>query len=147
MRKLCSIVSLHNLSITREADQLTDEGLADLWLLRNLDQLAIAAPKITGAGLATLHELPKLRQLNLASVGVTDTACEPIARSETLKQLWLGGFQGGPTGLTDAGLQRLAASMSLQQVDVFRKGSQVTDAGVADLRKSQPRWKIQAHGP
>ena len=147
MRKLCSTVSLRSLAVTREADQVTDEGLANLWLLSNLEHLTLATPRITRFGLAPLRELHKLRQLSLPGLGVTDAACEHIARSESLRQVSLGSWQGGLPGLTDAGLQRPAASPSLQQLEVHRKGTQVTDAGVAELKKSQPQWKIQAHGP
>ncbi|HEX5106043.1 MAG TPA: SUMF1/EgtB/PvdO family nonheme iron enzyme, partial [Pirellulaceae bacterium] len=148
LRQLCGIVSLRNVRIAPEAANVTDAGLADLWRLVNLDSLALAAPQFTGSGLATLHELPKLQWLSLSGAGIADVACEHAARSESLSQLSLGGWQeGGPQGLTDAGLLHLAGARGLTQLDLFRKGTQVTDAGVAELRSRRPQLKLNAHGP
>jgi sulfatase modifying factor 1 len=148
LRQLCGIVPLRNVRITAEAIHVTDAGLADLWRLVNLDSLAIAAPQITGSGLATLHELPKLGWLSLAGASIEDIACEHTAKSESLTQLSLGGWQeGGPKALTDAGLLHLASAGGLKQLELFRKGTEVTDAGVAELRQRQPQLKLSARGP
>ena len=147
LRKLCGILSLHNLQITRDANQVTDDGLVDLWLLVNLQNLTLNAPKITGTGLATVRELPKLRDLNLGAAGLTDAACQNVAGSEHLKQLHLGGWQGAPPALSDAGLRFLAKAEKLEQVNLFRKGTQITDEGVAELRRALPKLKLNVQGP
>jgi hypothetical protein len=145
---LCGLVSLHNFQITAEADRVTDAGLADLWRLVNLHSLGIAAPQITGSGLATFHELPSVEWLTLQGAGITDVACEHVAKSDSLRQLSIGTWQaGGPPALGDDGLRQLAQARNLMQLDLMRKRTQVTDAGVAELRRLQPRLTVNAHGP
>jgi formylglycine-generating enzyme required for sulfatase activity len=148
LRQLCRIVSLRNFQVTSEAVGVTDAGLADLWRLVNLHSLGIAAPQVTGSGLATLNELPALEWLSLQGTHIADIACEQAAKSDSLRQLFIGTWQeGGPPALSDAGLRRLAAARNLRQVDVMLKRTQVTDAGVAELRRLQPRLTVNAHGP
>ena len=138
-RTLCGIVSLRNLSLLADATAVTDDGLRDIWRLRNLQSLEINAPRITGRGLTALHELAELRNLYVSSPAFTDAGLREIARNPRLEQLSLGGWQtGAPAGVTDAALEHLAQARSLRQVNLFRKNGQVTDAGVDALKKRKP---------
>ena len=146
LRQLCGIVSLRNFRIAPEATRVTDAGLTDLWRLVNLHSLGIAAPGVTGSGLATLHELSELEWLGLQGTGVADVACANVAKSESLQQLIIGSWeQGGPTALSDEGLQRLANARGLKQFELLRRGTQVTEAGVAELRERHPQLNVHAH--
>jgi hypothetical protein len=106
-----------------------------LWRLRNLQFLELNAPGITGTGLTALHELPELRTFSIASPVLTDAGLREIARSGTLEQLTVGGWQtGGPAGVTDGGLQSLTQAKTLKQFQFFRKNTSATDAGIETLK-------------
>jgi hypothetical protein len=148
VRKLCEIVSLRNLSITGDAAHLTDAAVVDLWRLVNLHSFGVSAPQITGSGLATIDELPGLEWMTLGGAGIADIALEHAAQSKSLKTLFVGSWQnGGPAALTDAGLLHVAGAQGLTTFDVMQRGTQVTDQGVAELRRRRPALRVNAHGP
>ncbi|MBI1310478.1 SUMF1/EgtB/PvdO family nonheme iron enzyme [bacterium] len=143
VRRICEIVSLHNLVLTEDASSVTDAGLADLWRLVNLRSLSIGAPRITGSGLATLDELPKLDWMQLTGPGIGDVALQHAAQSPTLQRIFVGNWQnGGPPELTDAGLAHLAESRSLKQVDVIRRETSLTDEAAERLRERRPQLNV-----
>ena len=146
VRRLCSLVSLEHVGVQEQATRLTDAALSDLWRLPNLVSLDLAAPQFTGAGLASLRELPRLESLNLSSPSLTDAALRHAAGSGTLQRISIGnGRTGGPAGVTDAGLLALAAAKKLTQVDVVRRGTEITDAGLEQLRSLRPTLKLNIH--
>ncbi len=143
LRKLCTLVSLHNLTLADEAENVTDAGLVDLWRLANLRGLYIAAPNISGSGLATLPELPYLERLDLNGMGLADVALKHAAASATLRNMFIGSWErGGPPNLTDAGLLHLGDSRSLTQVDLRRGNTKVTDEGLEQLRAKRSELKV-----
>jgi formylglycine-generating enzyme required for sulfatase activity len=144
-RRICEVVSLRNLVITGDAAQLTDAALADLWRLVNLDSLEISAPQLTGSGLASLHELPQLQWLSLGSPALGDAALENAARSSSLERLFVGNWQaGGPPAVSDAGVLHLAGARSLKQFDLIRRGTKITDEGLAALRQRRSELTVNA---
>jgi hypothetical protein len=143
VRKSCEMVSLTDLLLTGDAVNVTDAGLTDLWRLVNLRSLTIDAPQISGKGLTSLAEMPKLTRLQLGGKGVGDAAFRHAAQSTSLTNLFVGSWSdGGPSALTDAGLQELSTSRSLTQFDLIRKQTQVTDDGIEQLRRQRPQLKV-----
>ncbi len=146
VRALCELVSLRDLTLSAEATNITDAGFADFWRLRNLDGATIAAPRVTGSTFQALAELPKLRRINLNSTATVDQALHHLAKSESLEKLFVGDWRnGGPTALTDAGLLKLADAPALTELTLMRRGTQVTDEGIARLRELKPDLQFRVH--
>ncbi len=142
-RTLCAAVSLRSLSIQSDATSLTDEGLRDIWRLRNLQSLEIAAPGVTGSGLSALHELPDLKTLSLQSRGLTDAGLSAAAKCESLEQLTVGWWQvGGPSGVGDVGLAALGKARGLKRLELFRKNTGVSDEAIATIRTERPGLQL-----
>ena len=152
--------------------QITDVGLELLTPLTNLKELAIGGNKLTDAGLQSLRQLPGLIYLDLSgaertdsgmwSVSLTEPGLDAIATLGNLRHLRLNG-----TLVSARGLQRLigltkiewldlegctrigddvvpvlASFHNLQRVDLT--GSQVTEKGVAELKRANPKCTILA---
>ena len=92
---------------------VTDETLAQIATLTDLEELALVADEITDAGLVHLLALPKLASLNLNNSGTLTDACVPtLVKLRGLRTLTL-----MRVDFTDAGVQQLAA---LQQLETLR---------------------------
>lgn len=152
--------------------QITDVGLELLTPLTNLKELAIGGNKLTDAGLQSLRQLPGLIYLDLSgvertdsglwSVSLTEPGLDAIATLGNLRHLRLNGTLVSSRGIERlAGLSKiewldlegcprigddvaplLASFRNLQRVDLA--GTQVTDKGIAALRRANPNCKILA---
>ena len=142
VQQLCSLVSLEALAIDERATGLSDSAMSDLWRLVNLRTLELSTAGITGSGFASIHELPRLESLNLLGPDTTDVALQQAARSTSLKRLVVGGRSGGPSGVTDAGLLTLSTARNLQQFDLVRRTTQISDTAMEKLRAQRPDLKI-----
>jgi Leucine-rich repeat (LRR) protein len=152
--------------------QITDVGLELLTPLTNLKELAIGGNKLTDAGLQSLRQLPGLIYLDLSgaertdsglwSVSLTEPGLDAIATLGNLHHLRLNG-----TLVSSRGIGRLAGLTKIERLDLencprigddvipllasFRTlqrlnlaGTQVTEKGVAALKRASPNCKILA---
>jgi internalin A len=168
LQHLSGIASLESLDAGYA--QITDVGLELLTPLTNLKELAIGGNKLTDTGLQSLRQLPGLIYLDLSgaertdsglwSVSLTEPGLDAIATLGNLRHLRLNGTLVSARGIERlAGLSKierldlqgcgrigdevapvLARFRSLQRVDLA--GTQVTDKGVAELRRAKPKCKI-----
>jgi hypothetical protein len=91
----------------------------------------------TEVGLKGLAGLKNLRNLKLSGPQVTDACLKDVAALENLESLYLWQMP-----VTDAGLKELAGLKSLRRLGLVFD-PQVTDAGVAALRKELPKCQIE----
>ncbi|MGB7159930.1 MAG: c-type cytochrome domain-containing protein, partial [Tepidisphaeraceae bacterium] len=84
-------------------------------LALNIAVLNIAGTKVTDEGLAALASMPNLQRLRLERTGVTDDGMKHLSKLSKLNYLNLYG-----TPITDAGLKPLEALPALQQVYLWR---------------------------
>jgi internalin A len=152
--------------------QITDVGLELLTPLTNLKELAIGGNKLTDAGMQSLRQLPGLIYLDLSgsertdsglwSASLTEPGLDAIATLGNLRHLRLNGTLvsargiGRLTGLTkiewldlqgcprigDEVVPLLSSFRTLQRVDLT--GTQVTQKGLAALKRANPNCKILA---
>ena len=82
-----------------KSNAVTDDDLAHLRGLPNLESLEIHSPDITDAGLEHLKTLTTLKELNLHSTNVTDAGLEHLIGLTGLKTLNLHGTKIKPEGV------------------------------------------------
>lgn len=105
---------------------LTDDGLASLANLTNLETLSLRRTDITGVGFKQLTGLKKLQNLELNDTFVTDDGLEQIGAIESLQLL-----QIARTNITSAGLKHLAKLEGLKELDLT--DTAVDDEGLRPL--------------
>lgn len=98
--------------------------------------LNLAGTALDDAGLAAIGELPAATHLRLARNRLTDVALTGLARSPRLEHLNL----YGNAGITDAGVETLAAASTLRELYLWQTG--VTPAGAARLRARRPETRV-----
>lgn len=121
---LRDLPQLQCLSIDR--GQITDDGLRHLGSLTNLEALTLARVEISDAGLAQLEGLRRLQSLNLFGTAITGTGLEYLASLPQLRRLNL-----AYTKLADDELVSLRACRRLEEVRL--RGSDITDAALTHL--------------
>lgn len=104
---------------------LTNQGLAKLAQLPDLEFLSLAGRQVTDAGLIHIQQLRTLRALAL-HCALTDQGMPYLADLPQLEQLDL-----TQTNVTDAGLEYLTGLPRLHSL--ILNGTQVTSAGMAQL--------------
>jgi Leucine-rich repeat (LRR) protein len=112
---------------------LTDKWLPYIEDLNNLEVLELYDMKITSDGLDRLKGLSKLTTLNLHGTRITS-----LERLGTLKKLTNLGVAYTP--VDDPDLAALHGWSLLRQLDLRK--TEVTDEGVAELMKANPRLKV-----
>ena len=96
------------------AGKITDQGLAALCKLRDLENLQISESEITDAGLPSLLRLRQLQFLELSNSKITDAGVASLGRLGGLKSLTIG------PGMTKAGATALKLALpgcEIQYVD------------------------------
>ena len=114
----------------RFAGVVSDDDLAVLDELPDIQELYATGPKLTDAGLAHLEGLANLQTLLLPSARITDRGLEHLERLSYLRELDL-----DYTPLTDAGLKRLATLTNLRDLSLAR--TKITDEGLKSLGEIQ----------
>lgn len=143
MRNICRLVTLHVLSLGPKT-QLTDRGLKQLWRLQRLNQFDLYSPKITGSGFGPMTELPKLGVLRLSSPKLTDDAFGYLSETPELTYVEIGwNVEENSPALTDEGLQILADKANWGSININRRGTAITDAGLQRLRQSPGNPQVQ----
>lgn len=96
--------------------------------------------ELRDAWLADLGVFPKLTGLGLAGTGVTDAGLEHVAALAGLETVTL-----NDTAITDAGLAKLARCPKLRVLDV--RGTRVSAAALAELQTRLPDLKLATDVP
>lgn len=119
-------------------NRITDAGLVHLKPLKQLIWLGLDGTRITDAGLPALQELSSLEALGLGTTRVTDAGLAHLARLPSLRGVGLSDLS-----ITDQGLQHLKSIKQLKEIQIWGlKETQVTQAGLEDLRRSLPALQI-----
>lgn len=114
---------------------LTDERLAELEELPDLDTLDLASTAVTDEGLAVLKRLSGLRTLALSRTKITDAGLAHVAALAELRALLL-----YRTKITDAGIEHLKKLSNLKTVELKR--TEVSKEAAQELRESLPKCKV-----
>ena len=141
LRRLKELPTCRRLFLQFNATRLTDEELADLATLTQLEWLEIQSPRETDRILAALKPLENLERINFVgrTEGISDDGAAHLAGLKSLQRLMLFN-QEHPGGITDRGLSHFRGLTRLQELDL--RGNQVTASGVAELQKALPDCKI-----
>jgi len=132
MAQIANVQSLKVLNIS--PSRMTDAGLTSIAKLRSLEVMHLEGnDKMSNDSLKALTQLPALRHLRLIGP-FTDSAMTHLAAMPALRVLWL-----DTTNVTDAGLQRLSQSKSIERLCLHWL-DKITDRGVAHLR-NMPQLK------
>lgn len=116
---------------------LTDEGLRHLARLPRLRHLNLTGCAITDRGLEVLRQLPALESVALQWTRVSDSGAANLAACDNLRAVDLSGTHTG-----DGAIRALAGKRELNN---FRSGNAVTDAGLALLHEL-PVFKTWQYG-
>ena len=132
MAEIANVQSLKVLDMA--SSRMTDAGLASIAKLRSLEVMHLEGnDAMSNDGLKALTQLPALRHLRLTGP-FTDRAMMHLAAAPALRVLWL-----DTTNVTDAGLQRLSQSKSIERLCLHWL-DKITDRGVAHL-KNMPQLR------
>ena len=142
---------------------VTDNGLAFLANMNELQTLSLWNSQVCGFGLKHLHNCQELRKLRLPDSKVCDEGLPYLKGFPALEYLDLSGSNITDAGLaqledlshlkrldltrtkiTDAGLGHLKTLVQLQ--DLYIESTQATRAGLADLRKALHYTKVTGRG-
>ena len=110
-------------------------GVKELRQLKSLTTLQVGLPNLTDAGAEELGELKNLKELYLTGQ-ITDAGVKELLQLKGLTKLAVGSPK-----VTDAGAKKLGELKSLTSLDLTGC-SQVTEAGIAELRKALPDAQI-----
>lgn len=136
--RLAYVARLSQLQLLRlNNTRITDAGLVHIEGLTKLKRLEINDTQITDAGLAHLAGLPHVTALSLDTTQITDVGMHQIVKD--LPQVGLLSLDG--TRITDAGLPHLAGLTTLQMLWIG-DNPQITDAGVNRLQQALPNCTI-----
>jgi hypothetical protein len=127
---------------------ITDDVLEHLTSLEQLKRLELNGTDITDAGLLKVRQIPHLLQLDLSDTRITDQGLAHLANTP-LSRLCLRN-----TRITDAALPHLKSIDKLRgqkwdqsrievHVTLDLRGTQVTPAGIAQMRGSARHWMIE----
>jgi len=109
--------------------QTTDADLERLKLLPEIERLTLFGPEIHNAGVQHLGALRKLRELVLENTEISEEGLVALTSLPELKSIVI----EDTSGITDAGIAKIAQYLKgLEEIDLFRCAA-VTDAGLAPL--------------
>ncbi|HJT33112.1 MAG TPA: HEAT repeat domain-containing protein [Pirellulales bacterium] len=127
-------LELLNLSGT----SIDDAGLAHLVNLKQLAHLQLNNTKITSAGLVHLAGMEQLRSLSLDHCAITDDGLKHLGNLMALERLSL-----RHTQISDAGLTHLAGLARLKYLSLY--DTQITSQGLVQLVHHWPRLLHLSH--
>jgi hypothetical protein len=131
VKKLKGTVVNFPFSISFDGKGITDDDLACVEKIPDLEGIYLRKCKVTDKGLEHLKDLTKMKILFLNDNPVTDKGLEQLKKMTKLENLNLSGTQ-----ITDEGLGHLKDLKGLKILEV--KKTKVTDTGIADLKKALP---------
>jgi Leucine-rich repeat (LRR) protein len=115
---------------------ITDAGLKVVAKLQQLTMLVLVGTQITDAGLKEVAKLQQLTKLDLSYTQITDAGLKEVAKLQLLTWLNL-----SETQITGASLKELAKLQQLTSLNLMAC-REITDAGVAELKKALPKCEI-----
>lgn len=121
------LTSLRELVI-RNASAVTDQGVAHLANLQQLEHLVLSECPLTDESIRHLGRLPKLQSLSFRGHGFTDKGLEHMQTMTQLRYLHLG---TGTKPITDDGLAHLKRLTQLRQL--ILSDSTITEHGLQHL--------------
>ena len=130
LAKIGTLVDLQELPLSQT--RITDEGLSII--VKNfpgLTGLILNRTMITDNGIKALVKLDRLEHLSLYQVAVTDAACKMLAKLPNLQTISL-----DQSMITDAGLDAIGAAPNLKRVSVWQ--CQVSDKKAEGFQKRYP---------
>lgn len=130
LKALAKCVQLKSLAIICPKGKVTDDGLASLAALVNLEELDLFNTPIRGEGLRVARELPKLAKVSLAGTlvnEVSDRAAVELSKCRYITSVELQG-----RNLTNNALAALATMTKLQHL--MLTAPRVTSAGIEKLQ-------------
>ena len=80
---------------------ISDQGLAQIAEMKQLEQLRLASPQITDGGVAVLQGLAQLKHLHLIDVPLTDAGLVPLHSLKSLQSMYLDGTRGSEQAMTE----------------------------------------------
>jgi len=115
--------------------KVTDEGLKHLQNMTELTNVLLDGPPIKGHGLAYLANAKRLSWIHLANDPLDDDEFEVVTQLVSVEQLSLTN-----TSLTDRSVKYLKTMQNLKHLHIG--GTQITDAGAAELKAALPNCEI-----
>lgn len=162
LEKLQSLKNLR--SVLLAGEWVTDEDVATISRLPNLESLSVLSPNITSSSLASIGQLTALRQLDLAGVEqLGDDGTEHLGKLTKLQHLTLlrtsvsddtlAHLEGlselrkinlRATHVGDAGMEHLASLRELRSLDIA--GTHVGDTGMEHLASLRELRRLDVAG-
>jgi internalin A len=127
------------LALDLRSTQVTDDGLKELAVFKNLKSLEVAHTQLTGRGFRDLVGLKDLTYIGLNESKLTDAGLKEVARLKGLTALDL-----MDTKLTAEGLKELAGLPKLERL--YLSPGQFTDASLRVLRELDLLHKLKQAG-
>jgi hypothetical protein len=146
-------------SLNLADSEVTDDSLAYLKGLPNLERLWVNRTKVSDAGMVHLAGLTKLKELGLQGSRVGDEGMHKLTRLTNLEVLFVSQMKLTDAGMipirefkqlrtlsleetrvTDAGLVHLSNLKQLQRLLVG--GSRITKSGIAELKRDLPNVEV-----
>ncbi len=123
--------------------KVTDAGLVHLKGLTKLRVLRLKWTRISGSGLTHLQELTNLEELDFSNSLFMIAGLEHLRSMTSLKNLNLNSRPSlhDCALISDGDLEHLKGLTCLESLDL--DGTEVTEAGLADLQKALPNCKIK----
>ena len=109
------------------ANEISEEGMRQLAILKQLTTLYAHKCPVTDEGLKHIENLECLRVLELPATDVTDAGMKHVAKLQGLSSLML-----CRTEITDIGLKEIAKLHHLESLDL--RYTNITDAGLMELK-------------
>ncbi|WP_164102272.1 leucine-rich repeat domain-containing protein [Candidatus Laterigemmans baculatus] len=122
-----SLSQLQKLHLGRAAE-VTDEGVASLSQLRDLEYLELNYTRLTDKSVEALSRLPRLSVLRLSGQ-FSDDSLRHVGGMAQLRELTLGGVER--TGISNEGLVHLRGLTDLEELNLYN--SRVTEEGLRHL--------------
>lgn len=111
-------VSPQFVTVDLSSTKITDAGVAQLAVSKNLRMIRLAETGVTDASIETLLKLPALESINLYGTKVTDAGVAKLAALPKLKKLYL-----WKTAVTPAAIQALKAKLPACEIIMGAAGA------------------------
>lgn len=130
--------------------KVTDEGLAVIAKMQNLERLHLENTVVTDAGIAQLAGLARLEYLNLYGTKVTDTGIAKLAGLKSLRKLFLwqtAATKDGARSL-EAAIPGLVVNIGLSEAEIAKLVQEnkptLTEPAKPVEKKEKPKAKAKA---
>ncbi len=136
---LVNLSSLTDLLLDNDQSEFSEQGLAALTLLPNLQHLRIRGRGINDAAVKVIANIKQLRILNVPQGRFSDDALSELAAAPHLEQ-----FRFGSPYVTDAGMKTIARWPGIHMLHLI--DVPITDAGLAELARIERLQSLYIDG-